>query len=97
MNWTQSTTTRLVLVCAAIALGAAQLPAAAAQRDAAPKADFVRGAKLWASNCTRCHIVRDPKDLRDDQWIASMYHMRLRAGLTGQDTRDILRFLQESN
>ncbi len=26
-----------------------------------------------------------------------MTHMRLRAGLTGQDTRDILKFLQESN
>jgi cytochrome c5 len=41
--------------------------------------------------------MRDPQDLRDDQWITTMFHMRLRAGLTGQQTRDVLTFLQDSN
>jgi cytochrome c5 len=41
--------------------------------------------------------MRDPKDLRDDQWITTMFHMRVRAGLSGQKARDILTFLQESN
>ncbi len=58
---------------------------------------FMQGAKTWANNCSRCHNIRDPQDLRDDQWISSMFHMRIRAGLTGQQTRDILTFLQESN
>ena len=59
--------------------------------------DFGRGAKAWVDNCGRCHNVRDPKELRDDQWISTAFHMRLRAGLTGQQTRDILTFLQGSN
>ena len=58
---------------------------------------FMEGAKTWANNCSRCHNIRDPQDLRDDQWITAVFHMRIRAGLTGQQTRDILTFLQESN
>ena len=59
--------------------------------------DFARGAMQWVENCGRCHNVRDPKELRDDQWVSTVYHMRIRAGLTGQQVRDILVFLQESN
>jgi len=58
---------------------------------------FVRGAKGWAENCGRCHNARDPRDFRDDQWKVIMSHMRLRAGLTGQEASDILKFLQASN
>jgi len=61
------------------------------------KGDFARGAKSWADNCLRCHNVRDPKELRDDQWVTTTFHMRVRAGLTGQETRDIITFLQMSN
>lgn len=61
------------------------------------KGDVGRGAKSWVDNCMRCHNARDPKELRDDQWITTTYHMRLRAGLTGQETRDIIAFLQMSN
>lgn len=60
-------------------------------------AAFARGAKTWADNCARCHNMRDPRELRDDQWRAVVTHMRLRAGLTGEQARDILLFLQESN
>jgi len=59
--------------------------------------DPVAGAKTWANNCSRCHNARDPADLRDDQWISTAFHMRVRAGLTGQQTRDVLTFLQDSN
>lgn len=59
--------------------------------------NFARGAKLWAGRCSSCHNMRDPKDLPDDQWKATVTHMRLRAGLTGQDARDILEFLQKVN
>jgi len=62
-----------------------------------PKGDAAKGAKAWADNCIRCHNIREGKELRDDQWITTMFHMRVRAGLTGQDTRDILSFLQASN
>ena len=59
--------------------------------------NFSEGSKVWAENCNRCHNMRGPKELRDDQWISSAFHMRVRAGLTGQETRDIITFLQASN
>jgi len=62
-----------------------------------PTGDASKGAKAWSDNCGRCHNIRDGKELRDDQWIGTVMHMRVRAGLTGQDTRDILSFLQASN
>lgn len=64
---------------------------------AADPAQFARGAQTWANTCSRCHNMRDPRELRDDQWRAAMAHMRVRAGLTGQETRDVLVFLQGSN
>jgi len=62
-----------------------------------PKGDFARGARLWVLNCGRCHDARDPKELRDDQWITTLYHMRVRGGLTGQDVRDLYTFMERSN
>lgn len=59
--------------------------------------DFMQGAKTWANNCSRCHNIRDPQDMSDAQWTTTAFHMRIRAGLTGQQTRDVLTFLQESN
>jgi len=55
-----------------------------------------KGAKAWANNCMRCHNARDPNDYRDDQWKVIMSHMRMRAGLTGQEASDVLKFLQGS-
>ncbi len=58
---------------------------------------LARGAKAWAQNCARCHEMRNPRELRDDQWKPVVTHMRIRAGLTGAQARDILEFLQGSN
>jgi len=58
---------------------------------------FARGAKAWANNCASCHNLRPASDLRDDQWRVVVAHMRVRADLTGQEARDVLKFLQESN
>lgn len=60
-------------------------------------AAMARGAKAWGENCARCHNMRDPKEFRDDLWRPIVAHMRVRAGLTGQQARDILLFLQQSN
>ncbi|MDP1862549.1 MAG: cytochrome c [Thiobacillus sp.] len=60
-------------------------------------AQFARGAKAWANNCASCHNLRPASDLRDDQWRVVVAHMRIRADLTGQEARDVLKFLQESN
>lgn len=56
-----------------------------------------RGAVSWSQNCTRCHELRNPTEFRDDLWKPIVTHMRVRAGLTGQQQRDILAFLQASN
>lgn len=68
-----------------------------AAEDGSKAGDISRGAQQWANNCSRCHNMRDPKEFRDDEWRPIMQHMRLQAGLTGQQTRDILSFLQSSN
>jgi len=65
--------------------------------DMATQGDVGRGAQAWAQNCMRCHNARDPQEFRDDLWKPIVTHMRVRAGLTGQEARDILAFLQASN
>ena len=79
-----------------IAVQATQITHAVAQ-EMEKKGDLARGAGLWTQNCARCHNMRDPKEFRDDLWKPIVTHMRIRAGLTGQDARDILVFLQASN
>ncbi len=74
-----------------------QRPADAAEAPAADPMQFARGAQTWANTCSGCHNMRDPKELRDDQWRVAIAHMRVRAGLTGQEARDVLAFLQGSN
>jgi len=59
--------------------------------------DAMRGAQLWADNCIRCHNTRPPRALSDEQWSIVMMHMRVRAGLTGKEQRQILKFLQAAN
>jgi len=68
-----------------------------AAEDSSKTGDISRGAQQWANNCARCHNMRDPKEFRDDEWKPIVLHMRVRAGLTGQQSRDILTFLQSSN
>lgn len=84
-----------------LAVIVAEQPAQAAEsQETAAAADlmrFARGAQTWANNCARCHNMRDPKELRDDQWRGVIAHMRVRGNLTGQEARDVLAFLQGSN
>lgn len=59
--------------------------------------DINQGATTWSNNCARCHEMRSPTEFRDDIWKPIVTHMRIRAGLTGQQARDVLAFLQASN
>ncbi len=68
-----------------------------ATADDPARGDATRGARTWADNCDRCHNMRDPRDFRDDEWRSIMAHMRVRGGLTGQEARDVVAFLQASN
>ncbi len=91
------TTLKTGLLAAAFFLSGNLLPASVLAFDYPPTGDFAMGARQWADNCSRCHNIRAANELRDDQWITTMFHMRVRAGLTGQETRNILTFLQRSN
>lgn len=82
-----------LLLAALLTLGGGT---AAAQGEEDPMA-FARGARTWSENCARCHNMRDPQEFRDDTWEVIVSHMRIRAGLTGQETRDVIKFLQQSN
>ncbi len=91
------TTLKTSLAIAAISLAGSLLPANVLAFDYPPQGDFAMGAQQWADNCARCHNIRAANELRDDQWLTTVFHMRVRAGLTGQETRNILTFLQKSN
>ena len=65
--------------------------------SSANKGDFARGAQIWGETCVRCHDMRKPDEKDDARWSLIITHMRTRAGLTGQDARDVLAFLQASN
>lgn len=96
MNTNNISSKRVLLTISAVLI-ALWIPSITYSKDFSDKGDFTAGAKSWANNCARCHNMRDPQDLRDDQWVTTAFHMRLRAGLTGQQTRDILTFLRASN
>lgn len=79
------------------ALALLHLPAAAAANDTSDQQTYTRGLQAWQQNCARCHNIRAPQEYPDDLWKPVVTHMRIRAGLTGQQARDILKFLQSSN
>ena len=58
--------------------------------------DMVKGAEVWADVCMRCHNLRQPADLSTRAWKFSMNHMRIRAGLTAEETQDIYAFIISS-
>lgn len=63
---------------------------------AAEPGSVTAGAQTWADNCDRCHNMRDPSDFDSGQWRVIVTHMRIRAGLTGAEARDVLEFLGQS-
>ena len=85
------TTLILTTVLAALALAVVETQAAERQGDPA------RGARLYASNCNRCHNLRSANELGDREWSIVVAHMRAVAGLPGDQARDIEAFLQRAN
>ncbi len=97
MQSTHKAILKSLAAAGSLSLIIALLPKTGLAADYPAPGDFARGSKAWAENCGRCHNLRGANDLRDDQWITTVFHMRVRAGLTGQEMRDILTFLQSSN
>ncbi len=87
------TTTRTLGILATVAgVLAFAVPAGAQQAG-----DVARGAEEYGATCGRCHNPRSPVERSDRDWVIIVNHMRARAGLTGQQVRDILAFLQAMN
>lgn len=56
-----------------------------------------KGAGHWATQCQRCHNLRDPGEFTDDIWDVSVNHMRIRANIPADQIRAIKAFLKSSN
>jgi len=78
-----------------LALGCAETKGSVGSDSSAPPAKS--GSELWAQWCGRCHNFRSPSQFSDSEWGAIMFHMRVRAKLTGADADAIREFLQASN
>jgi len=59
--------------------------------------EIARGAQAWAQECGRCHNIRSPSELSDEEWRVSVTHMRVRANIPADEARAIVTFLQASN
>lgn len=77
----------------AVAVALAAWPSA----SSAVQSDVAAGAKVYAENCGRCHNPRSSTERADREWTVIINHMRVRAGLTGKQARQVLVFLQETN
>lgn len=62
-----------------------------------PPLDRARGARLYSENCGRCHNARGPVEYSDAHWPIVITHMRVIAGLPGEQARAIEAFLRASN
>jgi cytochrome c553 len=72
--------------------GARPQQAAAAPKTAAPKInESAEGEKRFRTNCGRCH--HPPEDLSPREARAVLRQMRVRAMLSAEDERLILKFL----
>jgi mono/diheme cytochrome c family protein len=86
------TRTASTLAILAVSIGGMAGPARADDGSAA-----ARGAVVYAANCGRCHNARAPRDLGDRDWVVVVTHMRVIAGLPGEQAREVLAFLQANN
>ncbi len=55
------------------------------------------GAQLWSENCAHCHNLRPPNEFSQREWDIIVHHMRVRATLTGDESRKIVAFLKAAD
>jgi len=93
--WVGATLAVAMLVFAPLAVAGPDSANAKAKKP--DPMQVVRGAKAWKNNCGRCHNLRSPKELTDEEWDVSVTHMRIRANLLPLEAEDIKAFLKASN
>ncbi len=80
-----------------VGIGAALLFLGGCGSTAEKEKKSISGVELWGKTCNRCHNFRPATQYTDSEWEAIMDHMRIRAYLTGEDTKKIKKFLQMMN
>ena len=91
------TSTVFTVIALAGLVGMIPLASYSAQNDQPDPAQIARGAKAWAEQCGRCHNIRSPSELKDEEWLVSTTHMRVRGNIPGNVIRDVQAFLRSSN
>jgi hypothetical protein len=62
-----------------------------------PKRTPLSGAELYSIHCNRCHPERYPTERTAAQWKTILLHMRVRANLPAEQSRTILKYLQDNS
>jgi hypothetical protein len=62
---------------------------------AAPKK--LSGAELYSMHCNRCHPERYPTERTAAHWKTILIHMRVRANMPAEQSRTILKYLQDNS
>ncbi len=55
------------------------------------------GAELYSIHCNRCHPERYPTERTAAQWKTILLQMRVRANLPAEQSRTILKYLQDNS
>jgi mono/diheme cytochrome c family protein len=76
---------------------AAKTPQGQPAAPAASTSPLAVGGKMWSQRCGQCHNLRPASQYSDAQWAVAMHHMRIRVPLTGEEQRNMLKFLQATN
>jgi len=63
----------------------------------APVKIQLSGAELYSMHCNRCHPERYPTERTAAQWKTILLHMRVRANLPAEQSRTILKYLQDNS
>jgi cytochrome c5 len=80
----------------------AETPAEKSKADSSKKKPKVApkkltGAELYSMHCNRCHPERYPTERTAAQWKTILLHMRVRANLPAEQSRTILKYLQDNS
>ena len=62
-----------------------------------PAIHKLSGAELYSIHCNRCHPERYPTERTAAQWKTILLHMRVRANLPAEQSRTILKYLQDNS
>jgi hypothetical protein len=85
-----------VIVLSFSATAQSPTPASKSKVDttAPVKVEPLSGAELWAMNCNRCHMARNPGEFTAAQWRTILRHMRIRANLPANQAKELQKYLE---